>query len=210
MSKHITWLTVVGSLCCPALGQSVTVIYQHNPDYNYPPGYYYDVSLFGDITIHQARAGELFEFESVRWNGILYDGPGDINTISVDGYPEAEVRITVLPSINGGYGQPYGAANIGQMSLVTLGYFNHVEGLSISGTLGTLPDTENFADYIDAPFSVADVGRPFNIQIGLFDTLTITGPGPHLAKLHIMRFEASAHVVVKGTMLGDIEIGHPL
>ena len=210
MSRHIRHLLFVGSLCCPALGQSVSVIYQHNPDYNYPVGYYYDINLAGDITIHHAIENEVFEFESVRWNGINYDGPGDINTISVEGFPEAEVRITVLPNINAGYGQPFGAASIGQLSLVTAGYFNHVEGLSISGTLGTLPDSENFADSIDAPFSVADVGRPLNVQQGLFDTLTITGPGPHLAKLDIMKFEASAHVVINGSMLGDIEIGNPL
>ena len=168
MSRLIALLFSVSLVACPAFAQDAfNVIYQWNDFYN-PPGPYYTIDPFNStITVHQGVSGEVFQFEAAQWTGDpndpntwVYGGPGDINLIQAD-VDAGSVAVTVVADPNGPnaqHGQPYGAANVKQITLNQTGVTGVVQALTISQNLAT--DGSVLASDLTGTCTVGDVSEP--------------------------------------------------
>ena len=132
-------------------------IYQHNG--NLYPEINYRINQDAlQVTILQGVQNETFEFVAVLYdpNG-QYQSPGDINLIVAD--PNAgSVAITVVGSINDQHGQPYGAANVKQITLNAPGVTGVIQQLRVGGNLAELGPV--LVHRLDGPIAVSDPSDP--------------------------------------------------
>lgn len=203
MTRWCRWMVAalaVGLFCACSQAKDVVIEwgpYEEYDDYTL----YWDEEWGYSILIHAPAGSEPYQFEV--YNEEDPNIPGDIHVITAEG-GAGVLEITLV----GHEGRVYGAANVDLMAFFSgMDVFAYILALNISGTLGTIPNTENWVFQIDGPFSVADIGKPFGAEFNMWGYLAVTGQGTHYGDLYAGHFNTPYTITIAGTMLGDITLG---